>query len=58
MDLKHHLIQFIVGAGAPLGGIVISFSTINERLQTVSLSLGILVGSATLINIIYKWIKK
>lgn len=58
LNMNEHFSKFIVGAGSPVAGILVSLSTYNEQLQTVSLCIGILVGAATLINIVSKWLKR
>jgi hypothetical protein len=43
---------YALGAAAPFAGLAISHNTVNQWLQTVSLSIGIMVGLITVFTFI------
>jgi hypothetical protein len=52
--LDHIISRLCIGAGAPLTGLAISHTTVNLWLQTVSLSVGLIVGILTLLSFLKK----
>lgn len=49
---------YALGAAAPFAGLAISHNTINQWLQTISLSIGIMVGLITVFTFIAKNARK